>query len=336
VRAWRRERQLDVEAVDAGRRLDAAALAGVDVVVLGRSSARVGVDGDAVQTLAGFVERGGGLLLLGPGPRLGGALDGLDPLVADGPPASLDLSGVGTGIPGLLPRDARLPVRAASGAMVKAQAHLLLGDHDRPLIAIRRHGAGWVCSVNLEGIWSWEAASHGHDAGGRFWRLLLRAITPVPSGDLRAERLRLGVGEDLVVWVRPEGARQPLRLVHPDGSVRELVVEDDAARARLEQPGLHHLERGEERLTVVATREVREQAQAARDDARLMRLAAATGGEFADAGDAERLITRLRAMQALAGMATRPEPLIIEPLWFIVALLLAGLEWLLRRRRGLV
>jgi hypothetical protein len=155
-------------------------------------------------------------------------------------------------------------------------------------------------------------------------------------GNLRAERLRLGVGEELVAWIQPDANRQPVTLVQPDGSVRELAVEDDTVRARLERPGLYRLERGNEHLTVVATLEVREQLEIARDDARLMRLAATTGGEFADAADAARLITRLRTVRTLAGSVRRPEPLITEPMWFLAALVLVGLEWTLRRRRGLV
>jgi hypothetical protein len=38
----------------------------------------------------------------------------------------------------------------------------------------------------------------------------------------------------------------------------------------------------------------------------------------------------------LAGTVQRPESLITDSSWFVVALVLAGLEWWLRRRRGLV
>jgi hypothetical protein len=305
-------------------------------VVLGQSLDRLGAGGLAAQSLAGFVNGGGGLILLGPGRRLGGALDALDPLVASGPLAALEITDADAGIPGLLPKDARLPARAAGGAVLKPQARVLLGTRERPLIASRHHGGGWVCSVNLEGVWNWNIAGQGRETGERFWRQVLRTLTNTPMGSLRAERLRLGVGEELTAWIQPDGNRLPVTLMHPDGTVHELAVTDDTVRARLEHPGLYRLERGHERLTVVATLEVREQLEIARDDARLMRLAAATGGEFADAGDTSRLISRLRTARTLAGTVRRPEPLITEPLWFLAALVLAGLEWAIRRRRGLV
>jgi hypothetical protein len=345
VRAWRRDRQLDVATtIGVGQRtwragnaapavLDTAALAGVDVVVLGQELDRL-VGSDGARVLGGFVDRGGGLLLLGPGRRLAGALDALDPIPASGPLEALELTGADAGLPGLLPRDVRFPVRAASGAVLKPQARVLLGDRQRPLIASRHLGGGWVCSVNLEGVWGWHVGGQGRETGERFWRQLLRSLTNAPMGNLRAERLRLAVGEELAVWVQPDAKHAPLRLTRPDGVTVELAVVDDTARVRLERPGLYRLERGGERLTVVATIDVREQLEPARDDARLMRLAAATGGEFADAADLERLITRLRTTRTLSGTVVRPQPLVTESLWFVLAILLAGLEWWLRRRAG--
>jgi hypothetical protein len=248
----------------------------------------------------------------------------------------MEISDADAVIPGLLPKDVRLPVRSAGGGVLKPQARVLLGTRERPLIASRHLGGGWVCSVNLEGVWNWNIAGQGRETGERFWRQVLRALTNAPAGNLRAERLRLGVGEELVVWLQPDGQSPTVRLVHPSGRVEDLAAVDDTVRVRLEHPGLYRVERGGEQLSVVATVEVREQLETARDDARLMRLASATGGEFVDAGGLDPLITRLRATRVMAGSVRRPEPLITEAMWFIAALLLAGLEWWLRRRSGLV
>lgn len=347
VRAWRRDKQLDVAtAFGVGKRtwragnaapdrLDAESLTGVDVVVLGQALDRLSGK-EAAQVLREFVDRGGGLVLLGPGRRLDGALDQLDPIAADGSLSVVEITSGDAGIPGLIPKDVRLPVRTAGGGQLKPQARVLLGNRDQPLIASRHLGGGWVCSVNLEGVWNWNIAGQGREVGERFWRQVLRTLTNAPMGNLRAERLRLGVGEDLVVWLQPDEQGQAVRLVHPDGRVEELAAVDDTIRARLERPGLYRVERGGEHLTVVATLEVREQLEIARDDARLMRLAAATGGEFADAGDHSDLITRLRTARIMAGTVRRPEPLISDAMWFIAALVLAGAEWWLRRKRGLV
>ena len=348
VRAWRRDRQLDVAtAFGVGKRtwragnaapdkLDAEALKGVDVVVLGQALDRLGGGQEAARVLRDFVDRGGGLVLLGPGRRLDGALDQLDPIAAGGALSALEITSADAGIPGLLPRDVRLPVRTAGGGVLKPQARVLLGSREQPLIASRHLGGGWVCSINLEGVWSWNIGGQGREMGERFWRQVLRTLTNAPMGNLRAERLRLGVGEELVVWLQPDDQGKPVRLVHPDGSVHEVAAVDDTVRVRLQQSGLYQVERGAERLTVVATLEVREQLEIARDDARLMRLATATGGEFSDAGDITHLVTRLRTARIMAGTVRRPEPLISEVMWFVAALALAGLEWWLRRKRGMV
>ena len=348
VRAWRRDKQLDVAtAFGVGKRtwragnaapdkLDAEALKGVDVVVLGQALDRLGGGKEAARVLKEFVDHGGGVVLLGPGRRLDGELDQLDPIVAGGPLANLEITSADAGIVGLLPKDLRLPVRTAGGGVLKPQARVLLGTRDQPLIASRHLGGGWVCSVNLEGVWSWNIGGQGREVGERFWRQVLRTLTNAPMGNLRAERLRLGVGEELVVWLQPDAQQQAVKLVHPDGSVHELVPVDDTVRVRLERPGLYRVERGGEQVTVVATLEVREQLEIARDDARLMRLSAATGGEFADAGNIAPLVTRLRTVRVLAGTVHRPEPLITEAMWFLAALILAGLEWWLRRKRGMV
>jgi hypothetical protein len=348
VRAWRRDRQLDVAtAFGVGKRtwragnaapsrLDAESLTGVDVVVLGQSLDRLGSGTDVAQVLRDFVDHGGGVVLLGPGRRLDGALDALDPLAAWGPLTAMELTSADAGIPGLIGKDVRLPVRFAEGAVLKPQARVLLGTRAKPLMASRHEGGGWVCSVNLEGVWNWSVSGHGRETGERFWRQVLRTLTNAPMGNLRAERLRLDVGEELVVWLQPDAAQHSVNLVHPDGRVQELAVNDDTVRVRLEKPGLYRVERGNEQVTVVATLEVREHLEVARDDARLMRLAASTGGEFADAADISRLVTRLRTARTLAGTVRRPEPLITEAVWFIAALVLAGSEWWLRRRVGRV
>jgi hypothetical protein len=348
VRAWRRDRQLDVAtAFGVGKRtwragnaapdrLDAESLKGVDVVVLGQSLDRLGGGAAAAQVLQEFVDRGGGVVLLGPGRRLGGALDALDPLVASGALSNVELTAADAGIPGLIGKDVRLPARFAEGAVLKPQARVLLGSRAKPYIASRHQGGGWICSVNLEGIWNWNVSGYGRETGERFWRQILRTLTNAPMGQLRAERLRLGVGEELVVWLQPDAAQQSVTLVHPDGRVQDLAVQDDTVRVRLERPGLYRIERGNERVTVVATLEVREQLEIARDDARLMRLATNTGGEFSDAGEITRLVTRLRTARTLAGTVRRPEPLITEVMWFLAATVLAGLEWWLRRRAGRV
>lgn len=348
VRAWRRDRQLDVAtAMGMGKRtwragnaapakLDEAALKGVDVVVLGQQlDSLIGANGVAM--LSKFVDQGGGLLLLGPGQRLGGALAELDPLAASGPLTPVEVTSEDAALPGLLSKDVRLPARRASGGALKPQSRILLGSREQPLIVSRHVGAGWVCSVNIEGIWSWHVGSQGREVGERFWRQLLRTLANAPMGNLRVERLRLAVGEELVAWVQPDQEQtEPVQLTLPDGTVQTLSLHDDTVRLRLERPGRYRLSRGKDSVTVVATVEVREKLEIARDDARLSRLAQATGGEAADITAVDRLADRLRVTRTLAGSIQRPEPMVTEPAWFLAVMVLVACEWWFRRRRGLV
>jgi hypothetical protein len=122
----------------------------------------------------------------------------------------------------------------------------------------------------------------------------------------------------------------------PDGTVQTSSLHDDTVRLRLERPGRYRLSRGKDSVTVVATVEVREKLEIARDDARLSRLAQATGGEAADITAVDRLADRLRVTRTLAGSIQRPEPMVTEPAWFLAVMVLVGCEWWFRRRRGLV
>ena len=91
------------------------------------------------------------------------------------------------------------------------------------------------------------------------------------------------VGEELVAWVQPDHIHaEPVRLTLPDGTVQTLSLHDETVRLRLDRPGRYRLSRGQDSVTVVATVEVREKLEMARDDARLSRLAQATGGEAAE------------------------------------------------------
>ena len=351
VRAWRRDRQLDVATAyglgkrmwragnAAPERLNAEALTGVDVVVLGQSIESL-CDPDAATTLRAFVERGGGVIFLGPGQRresFGSNLDALAPITANGSAINVTVTSADASLPGLLPKDESFPVRTLSEVSLKPQARILLGNRQQPLIASRHAGGGWVCSVQLEGVWSWSVGEQGRETAERFWRQILRTLTNAPIGNLRAERLRVPVGDEAVVWVQPDsGNANPIEVVRPDGSTADVPVHEDTIRLRLEQPGLYRVTRAGESLTLVATIEAREQLEIARNDARLRRLATATGGEFFTPDTIDRLMNRLRTAGTLAGSIKKPEPLITHHMWFLVVLLLLGLEWFLRRRMGAI
>lgn len=344
VRAWRRDRQLQVStAMSLGRtawRAGAAdgksssPFANVDVLVLGaRVAPLLGPDGAA--ELAAFVDRGGGLLLIGPGPRDVPVVDQLDPCAWLPGEVQAELAADAVAIPGLLPAGARAPVTAGLVGELRPQTRLIAGTRERPLVALRRQGSGWVCSANLIGLWRWQLApgDGGREPAERFWRQLLRQVAEAPQGRLRPERTAVGVGEDLVVWIQPDSGAQPVVVTDPAGQRREAAPVRDRVQLRAEAAGLWRFQRGDDRVTVVATRQAREALEIGRDDARLRRLAERTGGSWGELADAERLAARLAGGAVDAGRAHVSTPLVTEPWWFIAAFVLLAAEWWWRRRR---
>ena len=345
VRAWRRDRQLEVTtAYTIAKRLwragdiavptTAESLKNIDVLVLGQDVEHL-VSSALIQP---WVDAGGRLLLMGtaPAPQLAA----LDPLVPAGIAVPIIVTGGDTD--GLLPEGVRLPALSAPAAL-QPQARVLLGERSAPLIASKRFGQGLTCRVDLDGFWRWhliplaEASDPGagRERGERFCRQLLRSIARTPSGDLWAERLRVAVGDSAALWTRPDAHISKLEHIRPDGSRTPLVLTDCGARPRLEQPGCHRFIAGSAEVAVIVEQRLGEQVNASRDDGRLRRLAERTGGEFHDLTEAAAVTNKLKAQRQLAALpdaATRNEPVITERWWLWALLALAAGEWWIRRR----
>jgi hypothetical protein len=347
VRAWRRDHQFKVATTfalgsgswhaggeaPAPSPLTAAALHGQDVVVLGaRVAALVGAGGAAA--LADFVDHGGGLLLLGPGPRGLPALDALDPCSWESGVVQAELSADGSP-PGLLPPGTRVTVSAGAVSSLRPQTRLLAGTREQPLLALRRQGAGWVCSANLLGVWRWQLApgTQGAEPAERLWRQLLHHLTNAPLGGLRPERTATMVGEQLNMWVQPDLADQEVTVTDPAGAVRIMRPLHGQLQLRIDQPGRWGFLLGSDHVFVIASQYNREAIEISRDDLRMRRLAERTGGIAGGFGDAARIAERLAAAELLSGSVRSSVPMVTEPAWFVAALLLLCGEWWWRRRR---
>ncbi len=355
VRAWRRDRQLLVSTVyGIGKGLWRAgeavvpptteSLREVDVLVLGQDVERLMPPPEVLQT---WIDSGGRLVLLGTAALPG--LSALDPLLPTS--AALPVTVNGGDADGLLPEGVHLPALSAP-ATLQPQARVLLGERSAPVIASHRIGGGLVCRVNLDGFWRWHlmpvagastsatttseaAPGAGRVRGERFCRQILRSIAKTPTGDLWAERVRLPVGDSVALWTRPDSGVKNLVHSRPDGSQETITLADYGARPRLDQPGCHRFTVGTTVVTVIVEQRLGEQVNAARDDARLRRLAERTGGEAHDISEvavvAQRLIAQ-RQLAALPDAASRNEPVITERWWLWALIALAASEWWLRRR----
>lgn len=342
VRAWRRDRQLATVAHwRAGPRTlatggdgasepraDAGALAAADLIVLGVEPERI-LDPDGIAAVARAVADGAGLVLLAPGAR-DPLLAALDPVLWSSAPARAVAAQATPGAAPLLPPELLrgLPEVLAAGADgLRPGAGLLLGAADRPLAALRRHGAGRVVSVNAEGIWRWSLG-RDEDAAGRLWRQLARLAVRDPGG-LSADRPRYRVGQTARI-----AAAGSVRVTPPTGPARDLALLDGSAALELDAPGLWRIADAEQGLTLPVDADVRELVDTARRDRRLERLAAATGGTLAAPADAAGLGARLARRAELMADAPRPVPLVVAWWWWTLILApMLGLEWWLRRSR---
>lgn len=355
LRAWRRDRRYEVASLHAmGRHrrtagtvpelpLTATSLKGVDLLVLGSGTGAV-LGNESLKHLAAFVDRGGGLLLLGPGPRDLPGIDTLDPLIfGTGAPEELVLTPELCALPGMLPTEARVGVQATPVAGLRPHSRVLVGSREHPLVALHRMGAGWVCSAAFSGLWRWQMrpdggdaarAAGGADAGERLWRQVLQACVGSPRGPLMAERSEVAVGEEVVAWLDPDrDPLLPVEVLHPDGTRQPVQPQGDRVAVRADRPGLWQVLRGSDRAAVVALTRSREILAPARDDARLARLARATGGTACTTPEA--LLAearRLAAAPALEPAGERVEPLVTTVWWFLLALGLLAAEWWIRRR----
>lgn len=349
VRAWRRDRQLATSAHwRAGGRVlatggedgstppkaDAATLRAADLIVLGLEPERV-IDQTAAEAVLAAVDGGAGLILLAPGPRPN-AIAALDPVLWSAEPPRETRAAPSSGAPPLLPAEllpALPPVLARGADGLRPGASVLLGAADRPLIAMRRHGAGRVVAVNAEGLWRWSLGRED-DAAGRLWRQLARLAVRDPGG-LSADRPRYRVG--MTARLAAPGL-DALSVAAPDAAAMPLALADGAAALPLDRPGTWTVTAGEQRLSLPVEADNRERTDTARRDRRLERLAAATGGAFARPEGAAELGARLARRSELMAEAARPVPLAVAWWWWtlIIAAMLAGEWWLRRSRHGRV
>jgi hypothetical protein len=344
VRSWRRDRQLQVttrhrvgrrdlrSGEAAPERIDAQALATVDLVVIDTRADQV-LDEEAARQLAAWVDTGGGLIIIGTSDGFAGPLASLDPLLRrrerrDGVPLVIAPAGRRWA----LAVEGKPLVSAGLVTGLRPFTDLLAGDEQLPLVALRHHGGGRVMAVNAEGLWRWALAdTQDGEAAARFWRQLAKATARDAGQGLAGDRPRYRVGQEAIISSPANDGAMTVTL--PDGTSRTLTPAQHEARLVLDAPGLWTLGRGEDRLTLVVEADVREMVDTARRDERLLRLAEATGGALVDADQAAALGARLQRRADLLTEAAPSRPLTTTPWWMLVLAVLLGGEWWLRRRR---
>ncbi len=235
------------------------------------------------------------------------------------------------------------------GAVVLAVIASADGDVS-PVVAVQRYGEGRSMIFGGEGSWRWRMlAASGDRSHELFWRQAARWLAgaspdpvslSVPDALVPGEAASLEIVTRNAAFTPADGVRVAAAVSRDGGraqtlAVRRIAAGRFAADFTPDQAGVYrvHVDGAADRTVLAGGRE-REFADPRLNEAFLRRLARDSGGRYARASDAARVLASLdetaapRAEPALRDLWDRP--------WVIVSIaILLCAEWTLRRRWGL-
>jgi len=236
------------------------------------------------------------------------------------------------------------------------------GHRPTPLLVTENYGRGRTAVFATSGSWRWRMwQDHNDTTHATFWQQLLRYLVSDSPGRVAGSTPRAVLSDETKVTLRAEVRDKAFEPV-PNAVVEAHIVGPDGAATSIEmtpQPleeGVYTTEwnaekagsyvaeivagRDKEELgrdVVVFRREdgVAENFRTAQNRELLEKLAEQTGGRYYTAANAARLPEEISYSEA--GITTREtKDLWDMPVVFLLALLLRGSEWVLRRRWGAV
>ena len=201
---------------------------------------------------------------------------------------------------------------------------------------------------------------HEDTSHERFWRQILRWLSvdaPAPmeillarnefsTGDAVEVRARVcdqtfGPAANETVW---------LKVTDPDAAVQDLQMQADLSKAgdyvaafKALKPGVYSMEvtsssdahqNGYASTSILAADSLYEMRDAALNSNLLSKIAQTGGGNFYHAGNAADLVKNLESNRKIQTVSTRLDVWDM-PIVFFLLFAFWGLEWLLRRRKGL-
>jgi len=236
------------------------------------------------------------------------------------------------------------------------------GHHRMPLLVTENYGRGRTAVFATSGSWRWRMwQDHTDVTHATFWQQLMRYLVSDSPGRVAGSTPRAVLADETKVTLRAavrDKAFKPVpnavveaHIVGPDGAATSVELtpvptEEGAYTAEwnAEKPGSYVAEivagRDKEELgrdVVVFRREdgVAESFHTSQNRELLQKLAAETGGRYYSAANAGRLADEISYSEA--GITTRETKDVWDmPVVFLLALLLRGSEWMLRRRWGVV
>jgi uncharacterized membrane protein len=238
----------------------------------------------------------------------------------------------------------------------------LNGRRRQPLLAAENYGRGRTVVLATSGTWRWKMlVPHEDNTLYTFWLQLMRYLVAGTPNQVMASTPRQVLSDETGVHLRAEvrgkdykpmaNATVEAHVVGPGGvsesvELKPVPLEEGvyAADWTAEKPGSYVTEivaktdKEEVGRDVIAFRRedgVAENFHASQNRELLEKLAEQTGGKYYTPPDARRLAGEISYSEA--GITTREtKDLWDMPMVFLLALMLRGSEWLLRRKWGVV
>jgi uncharacterized membrane protein len=252
--------------------------------------------------------------------------------------------------------------RAKPGATVLA-VHPTLSHANEPLpvIAYQRYGRGRTMVIATAATWRWQMLLPHEDMSyERFWRQVLRGLAAAaPSRvELSLDKNSYGTGEQVKVRVSvADRAYAPiddatvwLKVTDPAGTIRDVqlewAIEEEGVYVGafdVRQEGIHKVEvaatspsgdAGEASTQFLAAEPAAEFINAGMDAALLDKMAQVSGGKFYTEKNADRLVDDLKRLKKFATVEIQRD-IWDMPLVLVLLFGLFGLEWWIRRRKGM-
>jgi hypothetical protein len=252
--------------------------------------------------------------------------------------------------------------RAKPGTTVLAvHPTLQFQGESLPVLAYERYGRGRTMAIMTATTWRWQMLKpHEDTSHERFWRQILRwltANTPTPV-EILLERNHFSTGDDVKVRARvyDQGYRPVsdatvwLKITDPDAAVQDLQMQADIARAgdyvaafTASNPGVYQMEvssssevhqKGYASLSFLVADSLHEVRDAAMNSELLAKIAQAGGGKYYNPRTADLLVKDLETNRKVQTVNIQLDVWDM-PIVFFLLLACFGLEWLLRRRKGL-
>jgi hypothetical protein len=238
-------------------------------------------------------------------------------------------------------------------------------DDGQPALVSMNYGRGTVVALLGEGLWQWSLLDQAkRDLAGvydAFWSNLVRYLAmggdfqPGQEVSLKLSRNSIYLGDqvmiDVVFKIAPQTSTHPtVTVVDPNGKAEQIVLSrlprrDPRFRASYAPAvaGVHRVTLNTPDLTPSQQQRgfnvqdvTLERLETSADPALMRQLAQATGGETFHPNEPDRFLQKLQRRSLASIIPTEPKYIWDNGAILFIMLLWLGLEWLMRRKAGLL